>query len=277
MLQENVNKLFSSTSTLIKSRLALMMGYYADNMYTSNNEMFLEAFRFLIKGMGEKGANKAFSLQCVDTLKTIINDSDVINKVQRFVNSLMEVLSIMVFDNEISSFFDVVMLMITTYASVLNKEVLVLLRALVTRVEKEMVQLKQGSCKSNIYITGCWNVIRAIVEQDAFHPVLTEEIEKELYPMMNYLEKPEDIEFDDDILQAITTIIKKKGQLSTELFKVFPFLQNFYKKYKGVFGDLLSTLNAFMFYGRDLLSQSPASLEAVRFYIDQRVWLPILV
>lgn len=240
-----------------------MMGYYADNMYATNNAMFMEAFQFLLKGMSEKGENKAFALQCVDTLKTIINDSDVIHKVQKFINSLMDVLSQMVLHNEISAFFDVIMLIITTYSSVLSKEVLVLLRSLVQRVEKEITQLKQGGCKSNIYITGCWNVIRAIVEQDSFHPSLTEEIEKELYPMMNYLEKPEDIEFDDDILQAITTIIKKKGQLSSELLKVFPFFQNFYRKYKGVFGDLLSTLNAYMFYGRELLAQNPASLAMV--------------
>ena len=267
------SKLLSSTSLLVKCRYALLMGYYADNMGQSGNSLFYDSICFIVRGIGSKGENKVLALQCIDTMKKIINDKDVIKKVTEFLDQLIETLCAMIMDIDISSFFDILMLVITTYSRVINKPVILMLNYLAKRVSKEMQTLKSTTCKSNIIVTGCWNVIRAIIEQDAFYPVLADEMEKELYPLINYIETPEQIEFDDDIMQVITTIVKKREKLTPELYRVFPYFDNFYRKYKGVFGDLLSTLNTFMYYGRDILSANIADLETVKYLVDQEIWV----
>ena len=44
---------------------------------------------------------------------------------------------------------------------------------------------------------------------------------------------------------------------------LFPYLQKFFEKYKGVFGSLLPTLNAFIFHGKDLFVATKDWIEIV--------------
>ena len=142
---EHFLSLFGTTSTLVKCRIAMMLGYYADNIYSTNSKMFGEAMKFLIVGMGNI-KERAFALQCADALKNIINDTDIIKRVKHFINSLLEILCGIVINSDIPSFYEVLMAIVMSYSNSIDKTILTLLNQLIKRVLNES--------KNNITVSG---------------------------------------------------------------------------------------------------------------------------
>ena len=62
---------------------------------------------------------------------------------------------------------------------------------------------------------------------------------------------PLKIEFEDDIILAIKTFIKKTGTVSPTLWTIFPHLVKVFAKAKNTFGNLLDTLNYYMLSGKE--------------------------
>ena len=77
----------------------------------------------------------------------------------------------------------------------MDETIVKVLENLVARVNQEM-----ESNKESAIMIGCWNNIRMIIEQTHLHPKYTDDFEKAILPTLNYLIKPWEIEFDDDIL-----------------------------------------------------------------------------
>ena len=60
----------------------------------------------------------------------------------------------------------------------------------------------------------CWNIIKVIAGIDVFIPVYLNSIEKELLPLFEYLQFPEKIEFDDEILTVVSIFLKKAKKIT---------------------------------------------------------------
>jgi len=54
--------------------------------------------------------------------------------------------------------------------------------------------------------------------------------------------------------------MKKSKTVSPTLRKIFPFLPKFQHKYKGIFGNLLQTINYYLMYGREFFEDSVENL-----------------
>lgn len=103
-------------------------------------------------------------------------------------------------------------------------------------------------------INKCWNTIRFLAEHDYFSSDFLAIIEESIKPLLEFLAQPGSIDFDDDLLFCISSIIKKSKVVSQTMRVVFPYLDPLHKKYKGIFGNLLETLNYYIFYGKDFLN-----------------------
>jgi hypothetical protein len=88
VLQEHFDLIYGSTSSLIKCRIALMLGYFADNMFLKNHDLFLKTIEFLMKGLALEDMDKALSLQSADTLKSVISEQDLVSRLEAFIASL---------------------------------------------------------------------------------------------------------------------------------------------------------------------------------------------
>jgi hypothetical protein len=135
----------------------------------------------------------------------------------------------------------------------------IFMQSLVGRIQKEIngnsgsgkktLSLKGGqakitkknviSDKANIRINKCWNTIRFIAEHEYFAANFLQIIEETLLPLFEYLVAPSSIDFDDDIIFCLTSLMKKSKVVSPTLRKIFPYLPKFQIKYKGIFGNLL--------------------------------------
>lgn len=57
--------------------------------------------------------------------------------------------------------------------------------------------------------------------------------------------------------------MKKSKVVSPNLRKIFPFLHKFQIKYKGIFGNLLQAINAYIIYGKDFFEESHENLKHI--------------
>lgn len=78
-----------------------------------------------------------------------------------------------------------------------------------------------------------------------------EPIENELKPLFEYMVDPKNIEFEDDIILALKTFIRKTGSVSPTLWTIFPHLTKVFEKSKNTFGNLLDTLNQYLLHGKE--------------------------
>jgi len=65
-------------SILLRSRMSLLLGYYADMLFSRHEDVFLKVINFLISSVALHGKEKVIALQSADTLSTIIADKDLI-------------------------------------------------------------------------------------------------------------------------------------------------------------------------------------------------------
>lgn len=100
-------------------------------------------------------------------------------------------------------------------------------------------EVSKSAQKANIRINKCWNMIRFIAEHDYFADRFLQIIEETLLPLFEYLVNPLDIDFDDDIIFCIQSLLKKSKQASPIMRRIFPVLVKFQEKYKGLMGNLL--------------------------------------
>jgi hypothetical protein len=74
VLNMNIDMILSESSILLRARMSLLLGYYADMLFKKFPESFLKIVNFLIGSISLKGDQKVIALQSADTLNTIISD-----------------------------------------------------------------------------------------------------------------------------------------------------------------------------------------------------------
>lgn len=137
------------------------------------------------------------------------------------------------------------------YNHAIGEDIIPFIRSLVQRIQIELKHCHEKGEKNNIIINKCWNIIRQIIEIEAFIPTMYGPIENELKPLFEFIVDPMKIEFEDDIILAIKTFIKKANGVSPSLWIIFPHLIKVFEKQKNTFGNLLDTLNQYLIYGKD--------------------------
>ena len=96
------------------------------------------------------------------------------------------------------------------------------------RIFKELKLLQSQNQKTNIILSKCWNIILVMADTDSFIPKYLNEFEKELIPLFDALAFPEKIEFDDEILNLITTFIKKSKTVTPVMQKIFTVFPKYF-------------------------------------------------
>ena len=260
---------FDNFSTLVKSRIALSLAYYLDNVFLIDTMMFCHCIQFLVKSLFCEGEAKALAYQASDALKNLISDPDLVHRIEPFINELFtEFCEITENIKELPMFFSIMLAVVNCYSDNIDKRIIELVNSLVKRVQSEMqgINTLNGGPKTNQTIQQCWNVIRAVTEQETFIPLYQQEIEEALKPLLFYMGNPLQIDFDEDIIQIIATMIRKTKSVTAIQMDLFTILNKYYDKAEGVFGALLPCLNMYILHAETIIKSNPDYLKMV-YYI----------
>ena len=100
-----------------------------------------------------------------------------------------------------------------------------------------------------------------IVKSDAYMPKFYDECEQLLLPLFEFISDPSKIDFDDDILLTIKTLVSKKKGVTETIWRMVPCLHKVQQKNNGSLGcsPLMETLNVILMEGRQVMG--PIKLE----------------
>ena len=104
--------------------------------------------------------------------------------------------------------------------------------------EKRMKRSKLVQ-QANQRIGRCMNLIRFVTEHEYFVGKNVAIIEQCVKPLLQFADRPEEIDFEDDLIFCIDALIKKSRSCSPMMQELFPYVQKFQMKYNGVLANLV--------------------------------------
>ncbi len=159
-LANNIDKILSERSILMRARMSLLLGYYVDMLFEKNRSAFLKTVDFLIKSVALVKEEKVIALQSADTLNTIISDKDLIPRLKPEVPRLLEILKECNLRINIALYFNFLLDFVKYYHSAIDQHVVAFLHTLVQRILQELKNCHEKGEKNNLIINKCWNIIR---------------------------------------------------------------------------------------------------------------------
>jgi hypothetical protein len=166
--------------------------------------------------------------------------------------------------------YDTMQNIIKGYQTKLSDEIIVqCIHELVCKIESETIN-KQPPVISN----KCWNIIREIGESEHFIPRLIAPIEAEVLKLQKYLQKPEEVDFEEDFLLLCTSFIKKCKKITANQLSLFECFSKIFERYGYTFGHMFETMSYFIFYGSDILKGSPNAVDYAVQICIKSVMLP---
>lgn len=92
VLATNIDQILNKGSILLRARMSLLLGYYADMLFEKYREAFLKTIDFLILSVGLIKDERVIAIQCADTLNTIISDKDLIPRLEPEIPRIIQTL-----------------------------------------------------------------------------------------------------------------------------------------------------------------------------------------
>jgi hypothetical protein len=185
---------------------------------------------------------------------------------KEFVHELFPVILDMTQSVRIALFFDFLSDLVRQYKDELLKDAAKFLQALVTRILSEIIKCHEKGERNNLIISKCWNVISAMtMGVESYIALHQAEFEQILLPLFDYINHPDRIEFEDEIVMILKQFIRKSKTVTKTQWEILPHLDNIFKKNKNTFGNLFDTLNYYLVYGKEVIAQDPAK---VQVFID---------
>jgi len=156
---------------LLRVRMSLLLGYYADMLFEKYPEAFNKTMDFLIQSVALVGEQKVIALQSADTLNTIISDKDLIPRLEPQLPRIMKILNDCNLRIHINLYFSFLLDFIKHYHHAVGDSIIPFVNSLVNRVLIELKNCHEKGEKNNLVINKIWNILRQIVELDSFVPI----------------------------------------------------------------------------------------------------------
>lgn len=138
-LAVNIDKILSQDNVLLRARLSLLLGYYADMLFSKQPVAFKKSMNFLFSSVGlESKREHVIALQSCDTLNTIVQDDDLMPRLAEMLSEIVQTINHLITSVKVVSFFEFVQEFIKMYKNLLAEQYIVpIVQSLVVRVINE--------------------------------------------------------------------------------------------------------------------------------------------
>ena len=82
-------------TVVLRARFSLLLGYYADMLFTEYQEAFIKTMNFLFESVSypDDTAERVITLQSIDTLNTVVSDADLAPRLEPMLNQIVGILN----------------------------------------------------------------------------------------------------------------------------------------------------------------------------------------
>ena len=131
------------------------------------------------------------------------------------------------------------------------------------KIQSEQQQLDSKQKTSQININKCWNIIRFICDSQDYFAQNIDQLELAIQPLLQCIQYSDKIEFEDDIILAISALIKKRKEVTESTLLYLQYFGQVFLKQEKMMGQMLQCLNNYLQYGQYIFTQNPAYLNPV--------------
>ena len=148
-------------------------------------------------------------------------------------------------------------------------------RRLKFRVKKEKNKIKKKAAQQTnlkdykIIVNKCFNIIRMLMHSKFFVVKNLSQIEEALRPLVEYMNEPNKIDFDEDIVSIIYNLIIHNQQLTKLSLLVIEHLYKYCEKIQGLLLDMYELINAYLAYGTDIILSNESYMEGIYKVFEQ--------
>ena len=148
-------------------------------------------------------------------------------------------------------------------------------RRLKFRVKKEKNKIKKKAAQQTnlkdykIIVNKCFNIIRMLMHSKIFVVKHLSQIEEALRPLVEYMNEPNKIDFDEDIVSIIYNLIIHNQQLTKLSLLVIEHLYKYCEKIQGLLLDMYELINAYLAYGTDIILSNESYMEGIYKVFEQ--------
>ena len=267
VMTTHLSALVNVHSGLVQSRLCLFLYFYFETMFEGDTTTQL-CLHFLLSSLNPTLVHPAVHIQACTTFSAFVQDEEIMLRVENCLPLVLgKMTEVLPFQKEKAFFETLQELVISDPASVIP-HIQPLLAGLVAKIKQEQAEIEaaakpKSKKKESLIIVKCWNIIRTITDSKQIIPQYAALVEEVLSPLFEYINVPETVEFDDDIVLVWTSLIKKCQTVTPRGWLVFERLPLVQQKYHGDFCQLFQVLNAYIIYGHEQIRANPQWLAMI--------------
>lgn len=129
----------NAKAVILLNRFSLLLGYYADILFTQNPQAFQQTMEFLIEGIGlTNGIDEVVARGCVDTIAIVVTDHDVAPRLKDYLDYIVAELVKLLDSVNFVNFYDFMNDFVKLFAKELEgPRILSLMNGVVARIWKE--------------------------------------------------------------------------------------------------------------------------------------------
>ena len=252
-----------------------------DNTALKTNVRYLYQFLFDLKYL-------LISNSAADALQSFFKyDLEENEEVKKILINVAENISLdlekKIIDIQISSFFDILYDIITNFGqreSDFFKNIFINLCKRVSVeverhhrlkfiVKKDTNKAKKKATEQTklndykVIINKCFNIIKLLINNKRFVGKNYEIIEESLKPLLEYMDEPKKIDFDEDIVYIIYLIIVQREKITGIGYNLLKNLYKYINKTGGLLLDTYQLINLYLAYGNEQILSNKKWLESL--------------
>jgi hypothetical protein len=280
-IRDYFDRIFDSLSKinnpLLKHQVILFISNYSLRFYEPDSDAFETKILYLYDCLFET----EYSLISNSASQAIQNFFDKKNKQDPNIKTTLlkaAIKNISKFENhianiQVSNFFDVLYQILLNFDKLDNEFFIQIFEKICKRINVEeerhrrlkfkVKKVKNKAKKKakeqtnlndyNIIINKCFNIIRMLVHSKTFVISNMQKIEEALSPLVAYMDNPNKIDFDEDIISITYYLIIHNEKLTQIPMNLIEHLYKYCQKIEGLLLDMYELINAYLAYGTDII------------------------
>ena len=279
ILETHVEKLLNINSSIIKDKLCLIYGTFMDDLYQPDEVQsfyahIFKVIEFLFMQIFLFKENPGVAYQASYALNQLIYYKDYSDVVNGIVRKIMPKLIGIINEIDVVLFFDT-LVDIVVYLDI-EDSLIPLCREVANRILKEVKSPSNKSREKSdrTFLNKSFHILRTVLEKNKLFTPNKEDVvvipsameinefEAIIEPVVMYIKNPLKIDFDDEIIYLMISVLKNAQRLTNLSIGILKYLSNYLAKNQGMTEELFEFLNIFIIYDSERwLSTSKESLQ----------------
>ena len=260
----------------IKHKVVLFIRQYVLIFYSPEMEQFLVIIQYLFESMLQN-EYLLISKEASDILNELLNEYENFrkNSMSSVISHFMPMLIETIKTSRVMTVFDVLLEIEMKYEnSQQNKEIFINLCKrvdcetqrnfrLTFKSPKKHSQLSFEPYDPQVLINKLFNVIRAMINNKQFVIENLPTISEALTPLFSHIKNLPKIDFDEDIILIMTTILNYLHFIPQFAYELLPILYKYPEKKGGMLLDVYELVNEYIAYGSKVIESNQMYLKAM--------------